>query len=497
MFSLSKMPSTASVLSAYTTLTASAVLLRTLVSEVQNMTNQLIPKNLQDKILSKVGIFMGNYSSQMTLIIEENNGLNPNEIFEASKFYLSTIVNHPSLQRVKISKAEKERKFSVNISKDEKLIDTFEGVELIWELKIVESQKTNSDDGYLSLEKVEQIWYELSFLKSNREMVLKTYLPFILERSKAIKEENKVIKLSPLGSYGWQSDLNVNLDHPSTFDTLAMDPQLKQKLIDDLERFVRRRDYYRRVGKAWKRGYLLYGPPGTGKSSLIAAMANYLKFDIYDMELTSLHANSDFRTMLASTKNRSIIVIEDIDCTIELQNRDDGSHNYKDSESQVTLSGLLNFIDGLWSCCGDERIIVFTTNFKERLDPALIRPGRMDMHIHMSYCTPSGFKILASNYLGIKNHWKFGEIEELITEVNVTPAEIAEELMKSDHADIALDELSSFLNKKKEDCKSKIVVENEADKKGDEMNKEQTDAKDMRKRKGNSRRGGRSRRKIF
>lgn len=158
---------------------------------------------------------------------------------------------------------------------------------------------------------------------------------------------------------------------------------------------------------------------------------------------------------------------------------------------------MLNFIDGLWSCCGDERIIVFTTNFKERLDPALIRPGRMDMHIHMSYCTPSGFKILASNYLGIKNHWKFGEIEELITEVNVTPAEIAEELMKSDHADIALDELSSFLNKKKEDCKSKIVVENEADKKGDEMNKEQTDAKDMRKRKGNSRRGGRSRRKIF
>lgn len=81
---------------------------------------------------------------------------------------------------------------------------------------------------------------------------------------------------------------------------------------------------------------------------------------------------------------------------------------------QVTLSGLL-----------DERIIVFTTNFKERLDPALIRPGRMDVHIHTSYCTPSGFNILASNYLGLDNHFKFGEIEELLTAVNVTPAEIA------------------------------------------------------------------------
>lgn len=75
--------------------------------------------------------------------------------------------------------------------------------------------------------------------------------------------------------------------------------------------------------------------------------------------------------------------------------------------------------------CGDERIIVFTTNFKERLDPALIRPGRMDVHIHMSYCTPSGFNILASNYLGLDNHFKFGKIQELLTAVNVTPAEIA------------------------------------------------------------------------
>ena len=57
---------------------------------------------------------------------------------------------------------------------------------------------------------------------------------------------------------------------------------------------------------------------------------------------------------------------------------------------QFTLSGLLNMIDGLWSSCGDERIIVFTTNHKDRLDPALLRPGRMDLHVHMSYCTMDG-----------------------------------------------------------------------------------------------------------
>lgn len=110
---------------------------------------------------------------------------------------------------------------------------------------------------------------------------------------------------------------------------------------------------------------------------------------------------------------------------------------------------MLNFIDGLWSSCGDERIIIFTTNHKDRLDPALLRPGRMDMHIHMSYCTPPGFKILASNYLGIKNHCLFTEIEGLITEVEVTPAEIAEELMKSEDANVSLQGLIKFLQIKK------------------------------------------------
>jgi SpoVK/Ycf46/Vps4 family AAA+-type ATPase len=119
---------------------------------------------------------------------------------------------------------------------------------------------------------------------------------------------------------------------------------------------------------------------------------------------------------------------------------------------QLTLSGLLNFIDGLWSSCGDERVIVFTTNKKDRLDPALLRPGRMDVHINMSFCTSRGFRILASNYLGIhqrSNHHLYGEIEALIDSTEVTPAEVAEELMKSDHRDVAFEELVNFLKRKK------------------------------------------------
>ena len=65
------------------------------------------------------------------------------------------------------------------------------------------------------------------------------------------------------------------------------------------------------------------------------------------------------------------------------------------------MAGLLNFVDGLGATTGEERVIIFTTNYKERLDPALLRPGRMDMHIHMGYCTKEAFRILANNYHSI------------------------------------------------------------------------------------------------
>ncbi|KAI7996643.1 Protein HYPER-SENSITIVITY-RELATED 4 [Camellia lanceoleosa] len=416
------MPSTTSVLSTYTTFAASAMLVRTVLNEVQTLTNQLIPQQLQEKILSKLGL-MGNFSSsQMTLVIDEFNGFSKNEMFEVSEMYLRAKIS-PSVARLKVSKAARKRTSL--------------------------SPSTRARRLWIHL-KISNSFGKPYVLRPKRQAPTMKAIS-LLKRSKAIKEENKVVKLYSLGNFYGEYDGgawgSVNLDHPSTFDTLAMDPTLKKELIDDLDRFVKRRKFYKRIGKAWKRGYLLYGPPGTGKSSLIAAMANYLKFHIYDLELTSLQSNSELRRLLVATANRSILVIEDIDCSSDFENRQVGGCNQ--SDSQLTLSGLLNFIDGLWSSCGDERIIVFTTNHKDRLDPALLRPGRMDMHIHMSYCTPSGFKILATNYLGLNNHSMFTEIEKLITEVEVTPAEIAEELMKSEEADKALEGLIKFLHKKK------------------------------------------------
>ncbi|KAF3440710.1 hypothetical protein FNV43_RR18996 [Rhamnella rubrinervis] len=450
MFSLNDIPtSPAALFTAYASFSASMMLMR-------SMANELIPTELRNYLTSALRFLFTPLSSDLTLLIDETTGMIRNQVFDAAEVYLRTKIS-PNTERLRISKTPRQKALTVAIDKGEEIIDTFQNISIKWRFVCTEPDKNSHHSR-------ETRNFEVTFNKKFKDKILDSYLPYVLARANAVREEEKVVKLynrecpydDDQGGGMWGS---VNLEHPATFETLAMEPELKMAIIGDLDRFVRRREFYKKVGKAWKRGFLLYGPPGTGKSSLIAAMANYLKFDIYDLELTSIYSNSDLRRVLLSTTNRSILVIEDIDCSVEMQNRN--SEEQFEASNRLTLSGLLNFIDGLWSSCGDERVIVFTTNNKDRLDPALLRPGRMDVHINMSYCTSNGFRILAANYLGVggNHHRLSGEIESLIESMEVTPAEIAEELMKSDDVDFALEGLVEFLKRKKVEMNEKKMLE--------------------------------------
>ncbi|KDP20377.1 hypothetical protein JCGZ_05260 [Jatropha curcas] len=378
-------------------------------------------------------------------------GVDINDLYRHVNLYLNSVNSSTSAaacRRLTLSRSKSSNCISFTVAPNQTVHDIFNGHSLSWTHHV----ETVQD----SLE--EKRSFTLKLPKRHRHTLLSLYLQHVTSRAEEferVSRERRLFTNNGNASYesGWVS---VPFRHPSTFDTLALEPQLKKQIMEDLKAFANGREFYHKVGRAWKRGYLLYGPPGSGKSSLIAAMANYLCYDVYDLELTKVTDNSELRALLIQTTNRSIIVIEDIDCSVDLtadrmvkatrkrSHSSAGKDSANDEENgRVTLSGLLNFTDGLWSCCGEERIIVFTTNHRDNVDPALVRCGRMDVHVSLGNCGIHAFKALAMNYLGIESHSLYDVVESCIRSGGaLTPAQIGEILLRNRrNADLAMKEV--------------------------------------------------------
>ncbi|CAA7062408.1 unnamed protein product [Microthlaspi erraticum] len=423
----------------------------------QSLMQSIFPPELRFAFLKFFNRAFHLFSSYCYFDITEIDGVNTNELYNAVQLYLSSSVSIAG-NRLSLTRAVNSSSITFGLSNNDSIVDTFNGVTVLWEHVVTQRQTQTFAWRPLPEEKR---GFTLRIKKKDKTLILNSYLDYIMERANEIRRKNQDRLLytnsrgGSLDSRGhpWES---VPFKHPSTFETLAMDPVKKQQIMDDLKDFAEGQVFYQKTGRAWKRGYLLYGPPGTGKSSMIAAMANYLGYDIYDLELTEVHSNSELRKLLMKTSSKSIIVIEDIDCSINLTNRKkNGSGNAVSQRScydpetrtgsgsgeeggngnTITLSGLLNFTDGLWSCCGSERIFVFTTNHIEKLDPALLRSGRMDMHIYMSYCNFPSLKILLKNYLGFGEEDidddVLKEMERVVEKAEMTPADVSEALIKN------------------------------------------------------------------
>jgi chaperone BCS1 len=162
-----------------------------------------------------------------------------------------------------------------------------------------------------------------------------------------------------------------------SLDTVFVDQAIKDRLVDRLTWFVGAEEWHSSRGIPWKLGIILHGQPGTGKTSLIHALASDLGFDV--KYIKSLHGLG--AAFMSGTKN-DLFVIEDIDTIANGLNREsrkerDGSNPFEGlAMFGSPLHEILNSMDGMQTPDGLKFIV--TTNHLDKLDPAIIRPGRID-----------------------------------------------------------------------------------------------------------------------
>ena len=194
------------------------------------------------------------------------------------------------------------------------------------------------------------------------------------------------------------------IDKPARpMDTVYLAKTTKEYLVKDLNDFLdpATRHYYLARGVPYRRGYLFHGPPGNGKTSMIFALAGAFGAQIYTISLkNSRVTDSELIRLFASAKQRSFIVFEDIDdagLVQRVNGRGERSglniergHGQELEHQNISLSGMLNAMDGVAS--PDGLIIFLTSNYPDRLDPALVRSGRTDVKV--SFDLPSVEQII-------------------------------------------------------------------------------------------------------
>lgn len=205
-------------------------------------------------------------------------------------------------------------------------------------------------------------------------------------RSQQAKRIPRIRVAAPWGEWTYGFPLPAR-----QLSTVVLRKGQREAIVADVEGFLASEADCVRLGIPWHRGYLLKGEPGSGKTSLAKALAGHLGLDVFYLSLSALPDDIRLAQLLSNLEPRSILVLEDIDIVHGSRERDDKS-------SGVTLAGLLNALDGFVTPHG--LITIMTSNHASRLDPALIRPGRVDFTLELFALDADQLNRLVSSFCG-------------------------------------------------------------------------------------------------
>ncbi|GAN07780.1 ATPase, AAA domain containing protein [Mucor ambiguus] len=179
-----------------------------------------------------------------------------------------------------------------------------------------------------------------------------------------------------------------------SFESVILKDGQKERILKDIQTFRRREHWYSIRGIPYRRGYLLYGPPGTGKTSLVQSVASKVNMNVAIISLSGSMDDEQFNVLLQEVPRNSILVMEDIDhCVIKDPNSENDTSNAK-----ISMSGLLNALDGVVAQEGS--MVFMTCNNVSRIQPALLRPGRIDMKMELGYADKTQINKMFWRFMG-------------------------------------------------------------------------------------------------
>lgn len=223
------------------------------------------------------------------------------------------------------------------------------------------------------------------------------------------ERESYVTVRASKSQYGDESWETTILRPIRPLETIHFDEKTKAELVADIRNYLdpATRRFYTQRGIPYRRGYLLHGPAGTGKTSLSLGLAGLFGLELYLLHVPSVRTDTDLERLFTTLPPRCFILLEDIDA-VGIKNRGNFNQDEQEESEQeddedddrshygprchISLSGLLNVLDGVASQEG--RIVLMTSNFAERLDRALVRPGRIDRMIFLGNISPRSAELM-------------------------------------------------------------------------------------------------------
>lgn len=230
-----------------------------------------------------------------------------------------------------------------------------------------------------------------------------------------------ITNVSGLYTVRWGSFYRTASLSGRTLDSVFLKEGQMDKIVSYLKGFLDNKDEYDKLGIPFRTGIMLYGPPGSGKTSTATVIANELNMDVYYLSIKSMTGDQEFEELVAKVPRNSIVILEDIDAVNAAKDRD-GDHKTTEFVSDVSMTSLLNVLDGMQSPEGV--IFVMTTNKRDRLDEAILRPGRVDLMEELSNLDTYQLKSMLRYYGG--EDYDVTATPNVVEEDNITTAEVVQ-----------------------------------------------------------------------